>query len=114
MVDVPCGTCRACCRNQRILLEPDELGYLTVPTARGQHGTPVRMLQHQPDGACIYLTEQGCSIHERAPRACQSFDCRAWLRLFPESDWDQMEQDGLDGEVVGSARIRLSGKLIDG
>jgi hypothetical protein len=35
------------------------------------------MIAHKPNGDCIYLDEQGCSIHDRAPSLCRSADCRS-------------------------------------
>lgn len=36
-----------------------------------------RMIAHKPNGECIYLNEQGCGIHDRAPSLCRSADCRS-------------------------------------
>jgi hypothetical protein len=35
------------------------------------------MLAHKPNGECVYLNEQGCSIHGRAPSLCRTADCRS-------------------------------------
>jgi Fe-S-cluster containining protein len=106
---VPCNGCRACCINQRIVLDDDEItNYITIPTARGE-GPVVHMLAHKPDtGECVYLGETGCIIHDRAPRACKHFDCRVWLKKFSPAALEAMKNDGLDGDVVRAALERVS------
>ena len=34
------------------------------------------MLDHKPNGDCIYLTEKGCGIWETRPQMCREMDCR--------------------------------------
>ena len=34
------------------------------------------MLDHKPNGDCIYLGNGGCTIHESKPRMCREMDCR--------------------------------------
>jgi Fe-S-cluster containining protein len=34
------------------------------------------MLDHKPNGDCIYLGQTGCTIHEDKPLMCQRMDCR--------------------------------------
>jgi Fe-S-cluster containining protein len=43
----------------------------------------VAVLDRRMNGDCIYLGEDGCTIHDRAPAVCREFDCR---RLWRESD----------------------------
>jgi len=73
---VPCNGCILCCQGDAIRLNeednPEE--YLTelhpyIPGAL--------MLSHKPNGDCIYLDENGCSIHGRAPSLCRVADCRS-------------------------------------
>ena len=104
--DVPCMACHACCRNERVVLSPehgdDLLRYHTV-LRDGEV-----MLQHKSNGDCIYLGETGCTIHDTAPWACRMFDCRKWVRRFPEAMQDLLLPDDLSGEVrrAGLARQR--------
>lgn len=77
--DVPCGSCRACCTNDRVFLGPQD-----DPRAFRWHleqGYPV--LDRQPNGDCIYLTPQGCGIHGHAPQICRRMDCRVLVLLTP-------------------------------
>jgi hypothetical protein len=105
-VPVPCGGCKACCHRERIVLAPDETGYVTEPALGPDVPGDARMLAHKPNGDCIYLGEQGCTIWESAPRVCQAFDCRRWLAKidYPK----ELMPDDLDGEVAAAARRLLS------
>lgn len=84
--DVPCGTCQLCCKTLIVPLADEEYekyeghwGWVTTPDGK-RWG---RALLRNPDGSCVYLTKQGCSIHGNAPHVCQRFDCR---ELFRKSD----------------------------
>ncbi len=73
-IAVPCGECHACCIKVNAQLFPHELK-LNFKTkfsrSEGKHH-----LKHKPNGECFYLNEQGCSIHDRVPTVCRTFDCR--------------------------------------
>ena len=47
-------------------------------------------LRKRPDGACIHLGDNGCSIYEHRPQSCRRYDCRIWS-LFGMTD-------GVDGD----------------
>ena len=71
---VPCNGCTLCCQGDAIRLEAEDNAaeYITeshpfVPGAR--------MLAHKTNGECIYLNDDGCTIHERAPSLCRIADC---------------------------------------
>jgi Fe-S-cluster containining protein len=104
-----CNGCQACCKRERIILRPDEdpSSYIVVPNRHGIEGESNWMLAHKPNGDCIYLDDHGCSIHDRAPWACQQFDCRQWLLGFSDAMQNLLTPDDLDGEVVQAARRRL-------
>lgn len=66
------GCPAACCRNQIVFVMqndsvPDEL---TQP-----HGwmSKVRVMRHNPDGSCIALVDDRCSIYDRRPDVCRRF-----------------------------------------
>ncbi len=73
---VPCNGCTLCCQGDAIRLteidNPKE--YLTEPHP---YIPGALMLAHKQNGDCIYLIEQGCSIHDHAPDLCRSSDCRS-------------------------------------
>lgn len=82
---VPCGSCTACCRGELIVLHP-EAGdkvetYETVDIIHPLNGKPAKALK-MVDGACVYLGESGCTIHDRAPTICQEFDCRKFVKMI--------------------------------
>jgi uncharacterized protein len=41
------------------------------------------ILNRHENGDCVYLGENGCTIHDRAPWVCREFDCRS---IFKNSD----------------------------
>ena len=77
----PCATCSStCCRLPFPLTVTDadieRLGPLAVhvlpldqPT-----GAFVGQLPKQADGACIFLRDDGCTVHEVKPEVCRKFD----------------------------------------
>jgi len=83
-VDVPCGDCRGCCTssyfihvdaNERATLDavPDELKF----AAPGQPAGSV-VLGYDRRGQCPLFDGRGCSIYERRPRTCRTYDCRVF------------------------------------
>lgn len=44
---------------------------------------PYLILNRKDNGDCVYLDANGCTIHDRAPWVCRTFDCR---ELFKASD----------------------------
>lgn len=83
---VPCGSCRACCSHELVIIHPengDDGRYLTRTVPHPfEDGRTVQALMHKPDGSCVYLGEQGCTIYDRRPVVCREFDCRRMvLRL---------------------------------
>lgn len=72
---VPCKGCTLCCQGDaiRLLEEDNPAEYITEPHS---YIPGALMLAHKPNGDCIYLEENGCSIHKRAPSLCKSADCR--------------------------------------
>lgn len=103
---VPCNGCFACCRNQRVVLRPDDRKdfYKTIPSRKGNNGPLEQMLAHKPNGDCHYLDrrKRRCSIWKDAPLACKEFDCRKWLGNFDVADKLAILHD-VDGEVALAA-----------
>jgi len=73
---VPCNGCTLCCQKDALRLEPEDRAsdYQTEPHP---YIPGALMLAHKPTGECVYLGEQGCTIHDRAPSLCRSADCRS-------------------------------------
>ena len=70
------------------------------------------MLQHKPDGSCIYLGESGCTIHDRRPVICRELDCREIVQRIPRAQLRRLERKGLiNNNILKQARYLL--KRID-
>lgn len=109
---VPCNGCQLCCTNDIIILHPDEgddpAMYLTQEIRNPVTGKPALMVQKKPNGHCIYLGPNGCSIHGRAPLICRQFDCRKLFRLLSRADRKRMVRAGMaDQNVFDAGRERL-------
>ena len=83
-MDVPCGTCTACCRASYFIhVEPDEtetLRHIPKGLLFPAPGRPKghRVLGFDERGHCPMLTDTGCSIYEHRPRTCRTYDCRVF------------------------------------
>ena len=112
ITDVPCGTCTQCCRSsQGLFLHPgqgDDVDSYRHRTAVDRDGNPVHLLETTPEGACVYLGEAGCTVYERRPLLCRSFDCRKHYLILPRQDRDNLVRLGLSSRAVFNAgRARL-------
>jgi Fe-S-cluster containining protein len=110
--NVPCGSCRACCRRDGIVLYPehgDEPAlYETVTEIHPLTGRPTLMLARKRNGDCLYLGDTGCTIHDRAPAICREFDCRRNYLQFSRAERKQLIRAGLmSKEVFAAGRARL-------
>ncbi len=81
-VSVPCGSCHLCCKLMTPLRPEFGDKIEEYDWARWYDGDGTFrsfILMRKPNGDCVYLTDAGCSIHDRAPSICREFDCRsAW------------------------------------
>jgi len=97
---VPCGSCHLCCENDLIILHPedgdviDDYDCSVLPDGRWA-------LKQQANGNCIYLTDEGCAIHDRSPAVCREFDCRLFLN------------DDFAGEVFRAVEPELSERVLE-
>jgi Fe-S-cluster containining protein len=109
MTYVPCNGCVACCKSQRIILDPteDRQAYVVEPTRKGNDGPTEFMLAHKPNGDCWYLEGEGCSIHDRAPKACREFDCRKWFSAFTITEQAHVIKSSLDRACAEAAIARM-------
>jgi hypothetical protein len=99
-----CATCAApCCRGDTILLHPDKgdtrWAYRVVEIEHPLTGEPAYMLAHKPNGDCVYLEDRDgvgqCSIYERRPIICRSFDCGLAFAKLPRHERKRLVRDGL-------------------
>lgn len=82
MIAVPCNGCTRCCHNDAVRLMPDELNrFLHIPHSNPKFAGHV-MLPHKPNGDCVYLGDNGCTIHDDKPYMCRTADCRLIAKRF--------------------------------
>lgn len=77
--NVPCGSCKACCKSDRIILGPTD----RRETYRWHKEGHQDVVDRKENGECIYLADGGCSIHANAPDICKRFDCRVLVTITP-------------------------------
>ena len=71
-------------------------------------GDPVFALATDESGRCVYLGVNGCTIYDRRPFLCRSFDCRKHYLILPRQDRDNLVRIGLSSRAVFNAgRSRL-------
>jgi len=110
---VPCNACTECCRsNQGLFLHPgrgdDVESYRHRVLTEQATGNPVFLLATEANGQCVYLGASGCTIYERRPLLCRSFDCRKHYLILPRQDRDNLVRLGLSSRAVFNAgRARL-------
>jgi hypothetical protein len=99
---VPCGGCTLCCRSGELIVvtkgdAPPPEGWrfmvggdataaaaAAAAAALGVDGV-VGALAQREDGACVYMTEDGCAIHPWAPMVCKAFTCAGLYEQTPRA-----------------------------
>ena len=82
--DVPCGTCRGCCRSSMFIhIGPEETQTIRrIPRALlfPAPGLPKghALMGYDEEGRCPMLIEGECSIYEDRPQTCRDYDCRVF------------------------------------
>ena len=111
--NVSCGGCTECCKsNQGLVLHPEhgddvESYESRILAASGADGDPVFELATE-NGQCVYLGPKGCTIYDRRPYLCRSFDCRKHYLILPRQDRDNLVRIGLSSRAVFNAgRLRV-------
>jgi Fe-S-cluster containining protein len=101
--DVPCGTCRACCKQDVIYLRPDEAARFPAHIEGGR-----LVLDRKPNGECIHLTERGCAVHDAPPDICRRFDCRVFFLTTPKTQRRiRIQQNPTMRHVYAAGKARL-------
>jgi hypothetical protein len=113
---VPCNGCKECCKGDKIALkrylgdQPENYLCHQEEGVNGLTGLPEMqwVLDHKPNGDCVYLNSKGCSIHGRAPAVCREFDCRAlFVTLTREQRREWVKNGAIKKAVFDAARKRL-------
>lgn len=108
--EVPCDGCTACCRGRELIPIVEEDGdhrkWRTFETRDPLTGTTINALQFRPDGACTYFDDfKGCTIYERRPTICRSFDCRRMVRMLGLLEAAKLAAHGDEVIRAGFARL---------
>jgi uncharacterized protein len=83
-IDVPCGTCTACCTASYFIhVRPDEtrtLAHIPKELLFPAPGMPKGhlVMGYDQNGHCPMLVDNTCSIYEDRPQTCRSYDCRVF------------------------------------
>ena len=93
LYDVPCGGCTRCCHNDAVRLLPSDepSQYQTEPHP---YMAGALMLAHAPNGDCVYLGPQGCTIHATKPLMCREMDCRRIAQAITWTKARKLEAKG--------------------
>ncbi|MBI3721602.1 MAG: YkgJ family cysteine cluster protein, partial [Fimbriimonas ginsengisoli] len=84
-----CNRCKRCCHNKAIPLNPYEVvrlahrlgvstGEFIEQSTLGGEGTFLRFHPPEEGGACVFLGEEGCSVHSDRPTACRVYPLGRW------------------------------------
>lgn len=90
--EVPCGSCRGCCRSSMFVhIKPEETQTIRrIPRALlfPAPGLPKGhvLLGYRDNGACPMLLENKCSIYEDRPQTCRDYDCRVFAATGVQVD----------------------------
>jgi len=74
-----CTRCNSCCVDKRIQVNPYEIARLarnrgvSTAEARDTFTTADSALRQREDGRCIFLGDQGCTVHADRPLVCRLF-----------------------------------------
>jgi len=91
--------------NYKGVIPPDEFAQMHA----SGNGLGVYILRLKPNGDCVYLGENGCTIYDRRPRVCREFDCRVMYRKLSNKERKEWVRAGtLSPKVFDAGRKRLA------
>lgn len=73
-VEVPCGSCTACCRSGYAVHITEDEAKVLLKHHRTEDGTLV--LDKKDGKECVYLQGGQCSVYGSRPETCRIYDCR--------------------------------------
>ncbi|MBD3667334.1 MAG: YkgJ family cysteine cluster protein [Parvibaculaceae bacterium] len=108
-----CGACKKCCQNNPGILLLSDAGddpSLYEGGVDFVDGQPI--LKRKANGDCVYLdSEKGCTIYEKRPQICRSYDCRRdymrWISLSRQERRMQKKSGQLNPLVQKEGGRRL-------
>src|SRR5580658_7275222 len=98
---VPCGTCKKCCSSGEAIILKDDDGpeqYGIDNLGIDPHGNLV--LRFKPNGDCILLGENGCTVWPNHPAVCRQYDCR--LRYLELMAMNRQQRKAWAKSVTGT------------
>lgn len=113
MTAVPCAGCTLCCRSGELILltaedtSPPGKPYLVQQIEHD--GKSVFALAQLQNGACVYVSPDGCRIHDHAPAICKAFDCGALYAARTTRERALMESSDRSGYV---AELMVQGRRV--
>lgn len=105
MSDVPCASCRVCCRHQLVILTPEDEPRITAYDFREivGAGIAIKVLNARADGECVHLGPDGCLIYDQRPEVCRAYDCRKQFKIMSRNERRQFR----NSQIWDEARKRL-------
>jgi Fe-S-cluster containining protein len=71
-IDVPCGSCHACCYGYETeVRDSDDPSLERVPGVKYAYSLP-----QEADGRCKYFMDEQCQVYDKRPACCRIYDCR--------------------------------------
>ena len=111
--NVPCHGCTLCCQQDAVRLEKEDLSF-EYQTEPHPFVPGALMLAHKPNGECVYLENNGCSIHDHAPSLCRLADCRSLALRFDYETARQLHAiDRLDIRVWDQGHNLLKKEMVN-
>lgn len=74
-----CNGCRACCMMEQIELHPEHGDDPSLYETVAVNGKIRFKPREDGKKSCRYLGANGCTIYEKRPITCRSFDCRVYM-----------------------------------
>ncbi|MCB2048392.1 MAG: YkgJ family cysteine cluster protein [Novosphingobium sp.] len=109
-----CNGCGGCCRGKAIQVNPYEAArlaaHLGIATRAFREGWTQRgegaLLAHKADNSCVFLTDEGCTVHPERPLVCRLYPLGRVRRSDGnESFTHVMPVPGSAGEYTQSGTI---------
>jgi Fe-S-cluster containining protein len=102
---VACGSCRKCCRSNSFIVLQDGENPASYDCYEFQPG--MFALKRAPNGDCIYLGPNGCTIWGRHPVICKVFDCALFVKAMDRGAFDDMGPR-VENDIVAEGRRRIA------
>jgi len=104
IVSVPCGKCQLCCKGGEAITlieddNPEQYGIDNLQIV--QCGNEQYLaLKWKPNGDCILLGDNGCTVWPNHPTMCRRYDCR--LRYLELMAMTRQQRKGWAKSITGT------------